>query len=44
MKKTYIEPNIEVLFLNMQNIIATSVFGSEYIGTDTTSEETIEGD
>ena len=39
MKKTYIEPNIEVLFLNMQNIIATSVFGS-----DTTSEETIEGD
>lgn len=44
MKKTYIEPNIEVLFLDMQNIVATSVFGSDYFGKDTQDGETIEGD
>ncbi len=42
MKKAYIEPNIEVLFLNMQNIIATSLFDN--MGTQTTADETIEGD
>ena len=44
MKKAYIEPNIEVLFLNMQNIIATSFFGSDYMGSDTQNNDEIEGD
>ena len=42
MKKTYIEPNIEVLVLKMQNVIATSLFDN--MGPETTADETIEGD
>ena len=44
MKKTYIEPNIEVLVLKMQNVIATSYFGQSFMDGDTQDGETIEGD
>ena len=43
MKKTYIEPTIEVLSLKMQTVIATSFIGGEQIGLDI-SDETIEAD
>lgn len=46
MKKTYIEPNIEVLTLNMSTIMAGSYFGQDnnYLGDDIGNGETIDGE
>ena len=44
MKKTYIEPNIEVIALNYGVVLAGSLFGQEYVGNDITGDETVEGD
>ena len=44
MKKTYIEPYMEVMTLNYGVVLAGSYLGDGFMGKDTKEEETIEGD
>lgn len=44
MKKTYIEPYMEVMTLNYEGVLASSFLGESFMGEDTKEEEVIEGD
>lgn len=44
MKKTYIEPYMEVMTLNYGVVLAGSFLGKDFMGEDTKEDEVIEGD
>lgn len=44
MKKTYIEPYMEVMTLNYGVVLAGSFLGKDFMGEDTKEEDVIEGD
>ncbi len=44
MKKTYIKPSTEVVYINAGKLLAGSLFGKEYMGDDIQEGETVEGE